>query len=347
MDKKYLYAIVVVSILTLIAAIVYFFIKKPTLVSKKQPTKLMEGVKYFEIDSQNQILYITKQNGELSAYSIKNNKEEKISSKAISNLYKVVWSPNKKKVALLAGWQKNGLLDFSGLNEGEKNFFVLNLTDASISKLNNNITEVSWVNDEKIIYAYNDSINKSYNLSSSDYNGANWRSLFSSDMQIANLQKDSQNNIFYFVKQAGGSYFGEGDLIAYDYDTQKQDKIDSNVVNLNLGPKGILSYSKLGSEGKIEIMVWDKTKQKGILAKSVEYQTETIYKPASIDELILAENNNNEISFVKIYISKGEKDTFFKTQVSSIGEPVNLLISADGKTIYFIGKNILYKMDIK
>ncbi len=199
--------IIIISVLILIAGgiLIYYYYSQetePVDGTETQPTTSdptstsrikrisQESVLGVTIDDQ-KAKYYSKENGNVFESNLNGSGTVLVSSSALPDLLKVLWSPSKNKV--IAIFDQNG--------EAKK--YSYDYTTGISTPLDDNIGWISWSpKEDKIAYQYNSPI-AGNNISIADSDGSDWTSVFQTRMKDLIVEWPGSSRLSIRTKPSG------------------------------------------------------------------------------------------------------------------------------------------------
>jgi hypothetical protein len=353
MNRKKIILIALIIILIIAGVIIYFayFRKKKTEATiSSQETKISkisdEKIYFPALTENNETIYYLKKNedkGALAKYSFKTNKNDQISNTEVQYPFSVIWSPKKNQAIIQASKTKTPpkILHTSGILN-----YLFKTDSNKLKSLDPNIHEVVFSPDgTKIVYQYSDRVNKINNISVSYPDGSGQKKLFDVDYEDYGLFWTNQDYFLYCIQATdpGGNLFYK-----YDFKSGKTTEINNGErftdIMSNSKKQSLIYEFYRDKKFFLGTMKTDGSDKKEL---NLEERIEKITILPGGDEIIAAIGNgeNNSDKFYKVNLSNGEKTELIFQSQDKI-QAFNLLAASNGKTVYFISNELLYKLEL-
>ena len=204
----------------------------------------------------------------------------------------------------------------SSQNIDTVDYFTINFLDGKFYRMSNNITEICWINNDKIAYFYD-----SY-LSVADYTGLNWQNIFNSNFVRYGLMRIDDRNISYFLIN------GEKIEIHFvDLENNKDEKIPLTDARQMIVPIGIWKNNFL-------IVYFG---EKHYLVSAIEKNIKEL--PVNPYENLVAWINNNKL----IYLDLLDNNNYviYESDLSKINEIFSSYTDQNISKIFYYQNKIL------
>lgn len=292
------------------------------------------------------IKYYSQKTGLAYQVDLDGQNKKAISDKELPGLSNVFWSPDKNKA--ISQFQK----------ENNSTFFYYNYSNNSGVKLKDNLDDVVWQNDNKILYKFYDPKSKERTLNIADPDGSSWKKIadlsFKSlsiapipksglvsfwnkpdayaetALQSASVLSSEQKTIF--KDKFGADYLWSGDggnLLISHSDAKGGTKTQLALINARGG-----EYKNLNIPTFVSKCVW-----------SADHKTVYCALPSGIpDSAVLPndyqENKFNTIdTFWKINTETGEKNRLVDLdKITGKFDAVNLFLNNDESVLFFVNR---------
>lgn len=269
-------------------------------------------------------------------YDLASGQKNKLINQEVLGTMATAYSPDTKKVIV-----------FSNYPEINVNFY--NLDNQQISNLNSNIIEATWLNNDKIVYAFFDNDSKKYQISTSSSDGSGWQKLLDlgySDAGYELLKKDDKSIYYYFLTSSPrATQIYSLDLNSKQTSKVMNDQVFDPIFAPNMNEVVYTKAINNTEPGKSVLQFVDKGIQ-----KELTYQidsTRSVWTKDSKKFISIINQDNNIYLYSLDTTSNQESVTVLQVPNTEIGNFKNLLISGDNKTLYFTINNVLYKIDLK
>lgn len=184
-------------------------------------------------------IYYSQYNGNVWQSAFDGSELTRVSSAALNNLKKIIWSPDKIKVVSIYQDEEENIT---------KN--VYDYTAGKVSPLNPYTQKVAWSPaGDRIVYQYTNEVTGENNISIANSDGTNWQNIFQIRMKNVNLDWPGSEIAFY-EKPSGMT---ESSLFLLNPLTKNLTKVLSSVPGLSVkwSPQGDkILYSKTSNNGK-------------------------------------------------------------------------------------------------
>ncbi|PIR73284.1 MAG: hypothetical protein COU40_03460 [Candidatus Moranbacteria bacterium CG10_big_fil_rev_8_21_14_0_10_35_21] len=306
-------------------------------------------------ETEDGIKYYNKNTGQVFQVDFDGDGKETLSSKELSGILNIFWSPDKTKV-----------LSRNNVNGAER-YGYYSYEEVMGGLLHENIQSLSWQNNRKIIYSFFNTVTKKDSLNMADYDGANWSKisdLDSSSIFLAPIPKTglisfwnepdaSQESKLSSVPTIGGEIkiissgnFGADYLWNEDGTLALSSHSDSkNGLKMQLG-----SFSADGSNYKdLDLPTF--------ISKCIWKNTQSVYcaLPSSIPENSVLPNSyyqgnfNTTDTFWEIDVLTGEKKRIVDLkEINGQYDATNLFLSPDKGFLFFVNRTDekLYRIEL-
>ncbi|MDD2730856.1 MAG: hypothetical protein PHW33_01885 [Candidatus Portnoybacteria bacterium] len=277
-----------------------------------------------------------------------------ISSKTLSGLIKIIWSPDKEKVVSVVS--ENGTI---------KKYFY-NYATGQSSPLNSNIGFVAFSPDsKKIAYQYTDPQTGQSNISTSDPDGQNWKTVFKTRLANLVVEWPSKEKISIKSQPSGLS---QGFLYSLNSETgefanvlsgylglnakwsPKADKILCSIVDQNAkNPKLLLTdsagqqTSDLGLAGLVDKCVWAKDNRTVFCALPQQISANATWPDDYYKGLVLVNDD-----FYKINLETGKKTKIAGSSIETGYDAQDLFLSPQEDYLFFVNRRdgLLYSLKL-
>lgn len=342
MEKRNIYIIAAIS-LVLILSLLYYLVKvkgfsltkKRTIVTKYYEKQifypsLKTDKLYFVGSDQKTIFYFDLQTNNITTFATSS-----------SNIKNVIWSSDRQRLAVKTKDE----------NQDYFRTWVYNNQNKKFQQLSDNILALTWSSDNKKIYynffkateEYDPNMINSLNISEPD--GTNWEKLYDFKMEPPKNVIAGPDGVILIATETSG--YQKNDILIFDTATRQLTNItnDGFVKDGAWSPGYKYVYYESGENNPKIYFIDFQTKQK----QTIELDT-ALNKFAVNDSgknVIAAMPGKNGDDFYKINIETGKKTLLYKSTSKDNFDATNLMLSEDGKTLYFTSSDILYKMSIK
>lgn len=299
----------------------------------------------------NGIIYYLKSNGNVFESNFDGTSTKQISSANLTNLAKIIWSPDADKVISI----------YSIGEQIKKIFFDYNTGKASI--LNPGIKHIAWsLSEDKIAYNYQSG--EIGNISIANPDGSDWKIIFNTRMESLLVDWPALNKIALHQMP---SSISPSHLYILNPETGELSKILSEIYGLEVlfSPKGDrLIYSQVNSTGEnLNLLVLKEGEQMpkslnvATFASKCVWSTDNISifcaAPSAISGT-LPDDYYKKIfkpvdNFWKIDTETGRKQLASPTSESASYDAVDLLLAPKQDYLFFTDANtgILYSIKLK
>lgn len=364
-NKVSLMAITLIIVVLLIGFIIYWLFKPfnkrddtqdiPEVLASMEKFADTEMI-YPAIDKDNKNLFYfnISENKDLAFYSVDlKTKVEQQLSDPMSVPENIIWSPNRNKAILKVVNNKyifektNSVFKDNSLLDKQKTTWLVDFKTKSLSRLNLNIQNIDWFDNERIIYNLYDSANNLNAIFLANADGSNEEKIqeieYFEDVTLGPLSADE---IYYFPN----SYeFSGNNIYKINIKTKKPAEIisDQSAGSLLTTPSGkkIIYQTIYPKENKFILGIMNKD---GSDKKQVNLETNINKIVLSEQEhyvvLSTQEENQTTDSFYKINLENLTKEKI--QYISSIPINAQNLIITQDINIYFTSNEILYKMTL-
>lgn len=291
------------------------------------------------------IQYYSKDKGHMFQIDLEGNNKKTISAKDISGLEDIIWSSSREKVLS------------KSTGAGETIFSYFDLDKKKGAKLDKNIKNVNFQNENKIIYSYQPSSEKA-SLNVADFDGKNWKKLTDLDFFGQNLEMVPNTGLVSFWNYADANYetklytiplIGEerklifggkfgGDFL-WNFNglsalMSSSNQKEGNQIKLGLFNFNELVYRDLNIPTFVQKCAWSKNN------KTVFYAL-----PGSIPENIVLPNDylksnfNTVDTFWKVDIESGEKERLIELKdLEEKFDAIDLFLNNDESILFFTNR---------
>ncbi len=211
--KKIFIISFVVFIILLLLGGIYFFSFKKTALEKPEIITEIPAIKETEVITKKQILsaisdesvlgpvlineqsaikYYSKKTGKVYQIEFDGSGKMPISEQELFGLNKVSWSPNLNQVITSFSSQENS------------SFSYYDHVNRVGNSLKNNIDNIVWQTNDKILYKYYDSSNGTRTLNISNPDGSNWKKLIDLDFSRLEIAPVPMTGLISFWNQGNG-----------------------------------------------------------------------------------------------------------------------------------------------
>lgn len=350
MNKKILIIGIIVGLLVVVAIAVTVLKKKKTapLVIQSGLTKIStEEVLFPTLSSDNKKFIYFSNTKEVAFFqmNIDGSDNQQISD-PLDTPQNIIWSDDRKKAILRITYnqyvyEKYGSRFASpGTSDQTLTTWYYDLESKELKKLNDNIGQIIWTPENKIIYQF---LKPEENINSLDIANADG----SDKTKIIDLPTLEQYNFSYLepnkslVLNSSPSDISNSIIYTLELQDNKLTKIKevkngtlskglaNNKILFNLpSNKDFPQIAIMNSDGSAE-------KKLNVFASLISCK--------AVDENTLLASNNNLIELINL---KTSKVTIIRDISEENLNPSNLIISPDKKTFYFTSNNKLYKLNI-
>lgn len=315
-----------------------------------KPEKISDELMLFPVlnESVNQVYFYSKQNTGLYSLDL-SSKTKQVLLANTAEIYDMRWSADFRKAIVRVVYDsdkfaqsKSPFLD-AQFTTGDTAFYIFDLESKNLFALPKNTQDAVWLDNDKIIYNVLDTKNIKTAIKTSQYNGTNAKDLIKVDYAIDYfLGYDKNKNALYFSitpEEMFGANIEEF-ILSTPKLTDKIKLVEDAVLVQNMD---IILYDKFESEAN-RTQIFDlNTGESSDSAFNLDLGLIT----ASVNrEIILGITRNNQKDQLVVIDQKKKKNYLIDESV--IQDVVdNILLSSDGKTLYYTSKNILYKATLK
>jgi len=138
------------------------------------------------------IKYYSKENGKLYQIEFDGSQKSVLSDKEIFGLTSAIWSPDTNRA--ITSFIANGKTSFSSYNYSTRDEF----------NLGENLSSVTWQNNEKILYKYYDATKKEGTLNISNPDGSDWKKLVDVDFSYLGVAPVPMTGLISFWNLGDG-----------------------------------------------------------------------------------------------------------------------------------------------
>lgn len=312
-----------------------------------------DGALAFILSEEGTSIFYYAKNGQVFEVDLTGKNKKSISETILPGLKDVSWSPNKSIV-------------LSEFRNGEnKKFSFFDYLEKKGGSLSQNIRSVIWQNNERILYAYQDSPSKS-GLFVSNFNGSDWKKLTDLENPEQKISLVPRSGLFSFWNNPDGNVetkFFSVSPLSPEKNLLFSGKFGADYLWSPKGNKVLVSYSNGQGGRKIKLGIMgpkgDNFQELGIptfvskCAWSKDGETVYYALPGSIPDNVVLPNdyNNGKVltadTFWKINLKDGKRTRLL--EVSEIEKEVDadkLLLSEDESLLFFINRRDenLYKI---
>jgi Tol biopolymer transport system component len=369
MSKKIL-LLLIAGAVVVIGAFLYFIIfrqkQSPTIPTKplqilkapSSPEKIFDDKILFPILSQNEqnLLYFSindKKDLAFYQYSLNTKKEQKISLN-MSVPDRVVWSPKRDKAILKVVYDKyvfektNSPFKDPALKDKEETTWFYDFNTKRLSRLSLNIQNIAWLpNGDQIIYHFFDPQKNINGIFAASPDGSGWRKL--ADIKFAEgieLSPISNEEIFYYpiLTEGGGNNIYKLDLKTKQIAELIKNQTAGQVIASPSNTKIIYQiFHEKDQKYTLGTMNMDGSKKKDL---GIDTEINKLVLSEKDDFVILAlrEEGKATDTFYKINLETNQKQEIkYKSDIPI--DAKNLMLTKDGRTLYFTSDDYLYKME--
>jgi len=301
------------------------------------------------LKEKNNILFLDIVEEKLGVINLETKDSEFISPdlKLFESLYDIIWSPEAKQVFFKIIYNDSfnkwgGFFWESKIKEGENTIWHFDLNENKPKILQNNIVDLLWLSESQIMYIYQEN-NKSKSLYKSNPQLTNQQKLFNLPNEAFELLNyNRQTNILYYsrsIQSIGGGF----DIYKLNLNTGKEEKILGGIRQIFISPdQRFIVYGKYEEDDQTYLLKVDGNqinKMDFIPNECIFYIKDN--KPHALlsglkkNDPLLGMIDLNEGKIIK-YIYSNKDIKFYE----------NLILSRDGKALYFTSDDYLYKMEI-
>lgn len=356
MNKKILIAIIMVVIIILIIVVTI-------IIKQKKQANFESSVEFTQI-SEDKVLFPTfSQNGEkilffantkeAAFYEMTRDGQNKARiSDAMDTPDDIIWAPNRQLAILKVTYDQYTFEKYGskfaapGTPDQTMTTWLYDFENQKLSQLDNNVQNVIWMQDNKIIYQYLDREKNSNYLSMANADGLNALKIIDLPNLIEygfNLSQDDKNLVVYSLP-SDVSESSIYTLSLLDKNLKEIKKIDGSTKAIITSNRIIFSNPIKDTNAEISIMDIDgfNIKKLGIYTPKLTSVNLTDGKAAIATSekqegvnsiLYLLDPQTNKLSKIKD-LSKENIDIQY------------LLTSPDNKTLYFTSDDILYSLNL-
>ena len=301
--------------------------------------------------NQNVLFFSNQQESAFYKFSFSDKKTEKISEN-LDAPDNIIWSPDRTKGILLVSYDKYIFEKYGSpfaspeTADGTATKWLYDFSPKKLVKqLNSNIQKVFWSPDsQKIFYHYNDETIDTLNLA--DPNGQNWQ-------KLADLSPGwygfagwiDEENLVYFRQPTDVS---GAEIYTINITSKQVKKLTDGTKNASVAPSGKwIIYELFHRAQENYTLAMMKNDGSGVKDFGLVGGVDKIVWFPDSQSLIAAirESGKTTDTFYKINSETGQKEEIKYKSESSI-DAQNLMLSADGKILYFTSDDYLYKLGL-
>lgn len=366
MIKKFF---IVLGVIVLLATIFFIYVlsrkdkeKTPSLIAKPhfaQLTKIYDKKVFFpalSTDEKNILFYNNEDEAAFYKLSLDNKNIKKISQN-LSTPEDVIWSPDRSKAILKVvywkGYFEESKSPFTSpdIPNGTLTNWLYDFNTKKLKQLNHNIQSIAWLpNGEGIVYHFLDEEKNISNLSIANPDGSNWQNIITLKYDIGEgsygLAFLDEKNLIYFTYPSAPA-----DLAFYKLNLETK-KITQLINKSPLGGGVLVSpnnqkicFEILHEEDMnytLGVVDSDGKNKKDLKIKTSLQKSAWASDGQSLIAAVREENKTTD-TFYKINITTGQKEEIKYKSETPI-DATNLMLTKDGKTLYFTSDDYLYKL---
>ena len=305
------------------------------------------------------ILYFNNENDPaFYQFNIKTEKESKI-SQSIDSPNGVIWSPLLNQAILKVIYDKyifekyGSVFESPDAEDGSLTFWLYDLNKNTAKQLDSRIQNVAWSPDgKKIVYHFVDWDEDLDFIALANPDGSSWQKIKDIDSgEGIDLGFLTQEIIYYspLLTEIGGTNIYKVNLTTKETTTLIDDNSAASSLVITPNREKII-YAHYQEEEQKYILGTMNLDSNDKQTLNVEIDiNRTIVLPDNpfIITAIAQEKTPDYDNFYKVNIETGERELLFKSTNKEHYSAENLMISEDGKTLYFTSDDYLYKMNLE
>jgi hypothetical protein len=272
---------IIVAVLLIAAIIIVIYSKKRAAETSKTPEQVaQQKMLWPKVSADQKNIYYFNNDKEPAFFQYNlDTKEIKMVSSTMDTPDEVIWSPDLKKAILIVIYDKyifekyNSPFIKSGTADQTPTKWTYDFETKKLMPLNNNISQILWFDDDRIIYNFFEEKTTKINLA--NYDGTNWQTIANlNTIFIDQLISMNQDKLFFAGTPGEGirnlyeldiktdspvekiKDIGEGVLISPDGLTAVFETSENNQTSLSWSPLENSKISKSGFESTITQTTW-------------------------------------------------------------------------------------------
>lgn len=357
---------ILIAIGVIVVGIIIYFIQSKSTKPQTTPSPIFTTTQIQKVfdkkvlfpvldrDGQNILYFKANEQEDLAFYKF--NLETKQESKISDNLDmpdNIIWSPNRDKVVLKVIYNKyifeklNSVFADSSLQDKQETTWLYDLNTKKISRLNLNIQNIAWFDNDLIVYYLYELENNTNAIFLANANGSNWKKIKDIDYTDGiGLFAIPPQEVYYFpiLYEPGAN-----NIYKLDIETKQNSEIVNNKTAgqiLSVSKDKILYQIANEEENNFTLGVINKDgSEKKDFNLAANINKVTFSEKGNFVIIAIQEQNQTNDMFYKINLKSNQIEQLkYEFQINIDAQ--NLFISKNDKTLYFTSDDILYGLQI-